>query len=601
MREDGGKSPDAGERSTGRAIVRALTLLKDQPRLVTFAVLTSVGTAAVGLLLPWLFGQAVGAVQDRDEAVVVRFGVALAGAGLVLAALTGANRLVTGRLAVEVEVELRNRLFSHYLELDADYQAREGVGQQVSRLMVTSGPLRNFLAFSLPKIVNDGITFVLAGLAIALTAPLLSLAVVWPVPIVVWFIVRYATVVTPQMRRRQVLEAEVTGVAEQTLRGALTLDVLGSSDRMVDEFDARTGAWLDMSRTVARATAWYDSAIQYLPYLAWPGLFFFGGRAVVDGRLELHQFVTFSGYVAVMLSPLTAFGGQLWTAQRAAASSQRVFEVLDEVPSVRTAPDARPLVDVAGHVAAHGVTKSFDGRSTALEAVELEVAAGRNVVLVGPTGSGKSALLSLVARSHDPERGTIVVDGTPIDGVHLASLRATVHRIGDSPHLFPMSVRDNLLYGAPHARPEWVARVTEQLGLDDVVRRLPDGYDTVVGDGGLELSDAVAQLVSIGRTFVAEPRVVLLDDVTAPFPPDLERRVIDGLAALTADCTVVAVANRPALLRLADHIVVFESGQVVDQGTSEELAARNPVFAELLRAWHVGSAHTAGRAEGSPR
>ncbi len=561
-------------------------MLGGRRKLIAVVLVLTVVSAGAQLLVPTLFGRAIAAVQAEDEGRVVQFGLAILAAGALVAVVAGLLKLMSGRLAIDVEVGLRNQLYRHYLDLGGDFHSRESVGELVSRLMVSSGPIRQFLAFALPKIVNDLLTVVIAGVLVWTTSPELALAVFWPIPIAICLVAREGVRLTPLVRRRQEIEAEATGVAEDALRGIEELADLGAAAQEEAAFDAAVGEWLDIADQSGRISARYDAALESVPFLAWPCLFLLGGWQVIDGSIELHQFVTMTGYVALILAPITALTGQLWTTQKAAASAQRVFEVLDQPGAV--VEGATPLTGVRGDIDIRRVTTSFDGRSKALDAIELAIDSHRNVVVVGPTGSGKSVLLDLVARTHDPQAGAIQIDGRPIDAVDLRSLRRHVRRVDSSPHLFPMTVRENLTYGAPDTTDERLVEVTRELGLHGEVMALADGYDTRVGDAaGLALPTELAQWISIARAFVPAPDIALLDDITASLPPSIERAVVAGLRELTATTTVVAVANRPALLSLADVVVVLDAGRLSAVGPFDELRETSPVLAELLRSWQL--------------
>jgi ABC-type multidrug transport system fused ATPase/permease subunit len=586
-------SPSGGTSTeAGRPLLRALALLSGHHGLLVAVLATTIAAVLVGLLTPWLFGQAIGAIEAEDESRIVVLGLAVVGAGIVAALVSALRQLLSGRLAVDVELTLREKVYAHLLGLDSEFYATRSVGDLVSVIMVTSGPIRQFLAVALPRITSDLLTFVFAGVAMAVIDPRLALAALWPIPITIYCVVRMARIVTPQKTRRQETMADVTASAEETLRGMLTVDVLAAQEARGDRFQDETGRWYVISNGIARSSARYDAAIQNLPNLAWAGLFAWGGLSVVEGRLALSTFVTFLGYVGLMLAPIANLGYRLWTTQSASASAHRVFEVLDRPPLITDRSDAAPLTGADRAIAVRNVSKTFDGMLNALDAVELDIAARRNVAIVGPSGSGKSALLDLLTRVHDPEAGEIAVGGTPIDAIRLASLRSAVVAVGSAPHLFPMSVFDNIAYGAPQVTIAEVQRITSALGVHDDLAALPDGYSTIVGETGLAVPTSLAQCISIARALALHPAVLLLDDVTAPLPPPVEAAVVDGLRQLTGDVTVVAVAARPSLLALADDIVFLEHGAVGAQGTYDELVRTSPGFRQLLEAWRLDRAAT---------
>jgi ATP-binding cassette, subfamily B, bacterial len=579
--------PHRAGRLRDHALVRAFGLLRGHRLLLAVVFALTIGVVVVSLVTPWLFGQAVGAVQEHDESRIVWLGVAVAGAGALVAVLSSLQQLLSGRLAIDLERALRNEVYGHLLDLDGTFHHQRQAGQLVSLIMITSRPIRQFLAVSLPKITSDLLTFLFAGVAMAVIDPRLAGLSLWPIPIVAYLVARMGRVLTPAIKARQEAMADVSASAEETLRQMLTVDVLDAAEPRAAHLEAATNRWFSISSVVVRAGALYDSAIESLPNFAWAGLFVAGGYSVVDGTLSLSTLVTFLAYVGLMLSPVSNLGYRLWTTQSAVASAQRVFDILDRRPLIADRSDAAALERAAYAVGMRGVTKAFDGQLNAVDAVELDVAARSNVAIVGPTGSGKSLLLSMIERLHDPDAGDVLVDGRPISELELTSLRATVASVRSAPHLFPMSVIDNITYGATDASPDDVRRIGRALAIDADIAALPDGYATVVGETGVAIPLALAQCVSIARALVRRPGILLLDDVTAPLPPAVERTVVEGLRNLTRDMTVIAVASRPALLALADDIVLLDRGNVRGRGTFEQLTHESAAFRQFVLAWRL--------------
>ena len=283
----------------------------------------------------------------------------------------------------------------------------------------------------------------------------------------------------------------------------------------------------------------------------------------------------------MLVGPMRMLGMALGMAQRAIASGNRMFEILDREPRVTSPPGAPPLPDGAGRVAFRGVTLAYDGAEPALSDVDLEVEAGRTIALVGPTGSGKTSLVALIARLYDPNEGSVAIDGADLRDVDVESLRRSVAFVADDSFLFSASVAENIGY----------ARPGRDLGGDRgggapgagarLHHRLPDGYATVVGERGLTLSGGQRQRISIARALVADPRVLILDDATSSVDARTEDLIKDGLREAMAGRTTFVVAHRLSTISLADEIVVMDRGRIADRGSHEELLARSPLYAEI--------------------
>jgi ATP-binding cassette subfamily B protein len=274
-------------------------------------------------------------------------------------------------------------------------------------------------------------------------------------------------------------------------------------------------------------------------------------------------------------------GMSLGMAQRAVASGNRLFEILDREPRVTSPPDAPPLPDGPGEVAFRDVTLRYDGAGPSLDDVSLQVPAGRTVALVGPTGSGKTSLVALIARLYDPSEGEVVVDGADVRSVDVASLRRQVAFVADDSFLFSATVAENIAYARPDATREEIETAARRAQAHGFITRLPDGYDTVVGERGLTLSGGQRQRVAIARALIADPRILILDDATSSVDARTESAIKRGLREVMEGRTTFVVAHRLSTISLADEIVVMDAGRIVDRGSHEELLERCPLYAEI--------------------
>jgi ATP-binding cassette subfamily B protein len=302
---------------------------------------------------------------------------------------------------------------------------------------------------------------------------------------------------------------------------------------------------------------------------------------VVNGSLGLGAFITFNVLVAMMIMPLRMLGMWIGQAQRATASGERIFEVMDEPEEVADAPDAVELPAGDGRLRFEDVTFGYDDERPVLQGIDLDLEPGKTVALIGHTGSGKTTLASLVPRFYDVDAGRITVDGLDIRNAKLTSLRRSIGAVAQDPFLFSASVRENIAFGRPDATDEEVEQAARQAQAAEFIEELPEGYETVIGERGITLSGGQRQRIAIARALLVDPRILILDDATASVDATTEARIRLGLREAMKGRTTIIIAHRLSTLALADELVVLDRGQIAARGTHEELLHRSPVYREI--------------------
>jgi ABC-type multidrug transport system fused ATPase/permease subunit len=302
---------------------------------------------------------------------------------------------------------------------------------------------------------------------------------------------------------------------------------------------------------------------------------------VINGSLSLGEFTAFYVYLAMLASPMRMLGIAMGMSQRAIASGNRLFEILDREPQIQSPPGAPPLPAGGGEVEMRDVTLRYDGSGPALTDVSLDVAPGRTVALVGPSGSGKTSLVALIARLYDPSEGAVLVDGADVRSVDVGSLRSEIAFVADDSFLFSASIAENIAYAHPEATRGGIEEAARRAQADIFIRDLPDGYDTLVGERGFTLSGGQRQRVAIARALLADPRVLILDDATSSVDARTERAIKRGLREVMEGRTTFIIAHRLSTISLADEIVVIDAGRIVDRGTHEELMDRCSFYSEI--------------------
>jgi ATP-binding cassette subfamily B protein len=523
------------------------------------------------VLIPLLIGHAVNAIKDGNKPDLLPLALAIVGAGILRLGLTVVRRLVAGKVSLEVEFDLRQQFYAHLQRLDLGFFDSQQTGQLMSRATVDLQSIRFFLGYGLVFITQSVLTIVLATIVMIVVNPLLALLALFPAPFVILTATRYSLTSRPAQQEVQQRVAELTAEAEENVSGIRIVKAFAREEHQLHRFQHAVSRVFDQSVYATRLQAFFSPLIGLLPQVGVALVLLVGGRQVIDGSLSLGAFVAFYTYVQMLAGPMRALGMAMGMAQRAVASGNRMFEIIDREPAIQSPPDAPSLPAGGGAVELRNVTLRYDGASPALTNVDLAVEAGKTVALVGPSGSGKTSLVGLVARLYDPSEGAVLVDGADVRGVDLGSLRSQIAFVADDSFLFTDTVAANIAYANQKATIEQIEAAARRAQADAFIRELPDGYDTRVGERGLTLSGGQRQRLAIARALLADPRILILDDATSSVDATTEAAIKAGLREAMAGRTTLIIAHRLSTISLADEVVVMDAGTIVDRGSHEEL------------------------------
>jgi ABC-type multidrug transport system fused ATPase/permease subunit len=555
--------------------------------------------AAMGMtvLIPWLIGRAVNAIESGDKPDLLPLALAIFGAAILRLGLTVVRRVVAGKVSLAVEFDLRQLFYAHLQRLELGFFDGQQTGQLMSRATVDLGAIRFFLGYGLIFITQNLLTIVLASAVMFVINPWLALIALAPAPLIVYTASRYNRVSRPAQQEVQQRLAELTAEAEESVSGIRIVKAFAREEYQLQRFSRAVSRVFDQSIYSTRLQAFFSPLIGLLPQLGIALVLLIGGREVIAGNLSLGSFTAFYTYLVMLAGPLRMLGVTMGMAQRAIASGNRLFEILDREPRIESPPGTPALPAGGGAVELRGVSlryespkedgpelhqvsgpgdRKFDAVPAreavpALSEVSLEVEAGRTVALVGPSGSGKTSLVALIARLYDPSEGAVLVDGVDVREVDVTSLRSEIAFVADDSFLFTASVAENIAYANPEATLEEIEAAARRAQADGFIRELPDGYETRVGERGLTLSGGQRQRVAIARALLADPRILILDDATSSVDATTEAAIKSGLREAMAGRTTFIIAHRLSTVSLADEIVVVDGGRVVDRGTHAEL------------------------------
>jgi len=534
------------------------------------------------VLIPWLIGQAVNAIQASNETELLWFTGAILAAAVLRLVLTVIRRIIAGKVSLAVEFDLRQKVYDHLMKLELSFFDRNQTGQLMSRATVDLQAIRFFLGYGLIFFSQSLLTVALAGVVMLVINPWLALLALAPTPLIVFTALRYTRQSRPAMQEVQQRVAELTAQAEESVSGIRVIKAFAREDHQFERFQGAVDRLFDQSMTSTRIQAFFTPLIGALPQLGTALVLLIGGHAVLNGSLDLGQFTAFYAYMLMLAGPLRTVGMALGMGQRAIAAGNRLFEILDREPELVSKPAAQPLPVGGGAVTFDGVSLTYGPETPeALHEINLDVPPGARLALVGPSGSGKTSLVALLARLYDPTDGRVAIDGADLRDLSIPSLRHQVAYVSDDNFLFSDTIAGNLSYARPDASPEQIERAARLAQAAEFIEALPDGYETVVGERGLTLSGGQRQRVAIARALLADPRILILDDATSSLDATTEEQIRTGLAEAMAGRTTFVIGHRLSTISLADEVLLFDQGRIVDRGTVTELTARSPLFREL--------------------
>ncbi len=567
-----------------RPTVRRLShLWWGERRLVLLGLVCALAYTVLTLSVSVLIQRAIDhAIVPKDIGALWPYVLAILGLALARFWINFTRRYATARIGVRLEAQLRQMLYEGYLGFPRAFYDLHPTGQVVSRATNDLFPIRYFIGWGVVQGFQSAMMITGGVIVLALVNPRLTLysAVATPlIGIVAW---RFAHLVMPISRRVQAAKGDVTEAADEAVVGIEMVQAFGREHDVRERFGAKAASVRNIVVQQAGVEATHLPALFYLPTVSIAAVVFFGGRDVIDGNLTIGQFVLFNTILLQLTWPLEALGWILNLAQRALASAGRTFAWLELVQRLPEPEHPQALPAGALSVEFEGVRFAYPGEEEVLTGVELALDPGEIVAVCGATGAGKSTLLNLLPRFYDPTAGRVLLGGVDLRDVALADVRADVAVITQRPILFSITLRENLIAGRPDAPWEEVEAMCAAAGVADFVPDLPNGYDTLIGERGVNLSGGQRQRVALARALIAGARVIVLDDPLSAVDTHTEHDLVGRLRPALEGRTVIVAAQRLSTLALADRAAVLDDGRVVEDGHPADLLERRNVFAGLF-------------------
>ena len=527
------------------------------PLSVVISTVFAIGYQASQIALVWLTKNVIDdALTPHDSRKLWLFVSGIVALGVVRAVLMFGRRMISGRQALAVEMDLRQSLYAHLVRLSFGFYDRHQTGQLMSRATVDLQGVRFFLGYGLIFFFQNILTVVFVTGVLFFFQWKLALIALAITPVLVVLAYRYSHVSHPTLREVQQKLADVATVAEENIVGVHVVKSFAQEPKEREKFQARTEAVFDQTIKANRQRALYVPLISWVPLLAQAAVLLVGARMVTSGELSVGGFVAFNLYLGMLVVPLRSLGMWIGQAQRATASGERIFQVIDEPEEVTDRAGAGELPAGGGHIRFEGVGFEYIPGRPVLEDIDLDVPPGQTIALIGHTGAGKTTLTSLVPRFYDVTAGRVTIDGADVRDVKLRSLRSEIGAISQDTFLFSATVRENITFGAPGLSDDEIEYVARLAQAHEFIERLPEGYDTVIGERGITLSGGQRQRLAIARAIAVDPRILILDDATASVDASTEARIRLGLREAMEGRTTLIIAHRLSTISLADEIVV---------------------------------------------